>query len=515
MLYSYMVAEIQNLTVNISNILAENEYLKSEINRYKEQLDWFKRQVFGKKSERVTDIPCNTPELPGLDLKNVEKEILPKTHINSHERKKSPSRKGEFKLELGENIPVKKNLIDIPETDKIDPATGKKLVCIGYDISDKLATEPEQHYILRTMRPKYTLKDNSLYGIVQAKAEDCIIEGSKFDASFMAYLVTEKFCHHMPLYRIAEKLKYQDIKICRQSLTSLVIGLGLRVQSIVDLMKEELFKQKHLFTDATPVNFIADRYSKTIEGTIWVYVGNKADNPPYQIYEFTANKQQINPINYLKNFEGIIHADAYRGYVNIDRDEENKIAWAACWVHGRRGFEKLPASIEFRNEILKYMRYLFLLERAAWKKSPERRLEIRNKKERPIVDLIFKKLREKLSDPKLLPKSKLYEAIRYMLSYEKNFRVYLECADAKMENNTAERAVRKIVIGRKNWLYVGSQRSGKAMANLMTLIQTCRVMNINPQKYMEHIFRNLMSYPHKQLQELLPDQWNAKAKVDL
>ena len=346
-----MVAKVQNLSVNVAEVLAENEYLKSEIIKCKEQLDWFKRQMFGKKSERITDIPCNTPELPGLDLKNIEKEILPKTHINPHDRKKSPSRKGEFKLELGENIPVVKKLIDIPEADKIDPATGKKLVCIGYDTSDKLATEPEQHYILRTIRPKYTLKDNPLYGIVQAKAQDCIIEGSKFDASFMAYAVTEKFCHHMPLYRIAEKLKYQEIKICRQSLTSLVIELGLRVQPLISLMKKELFKQKCLFTDATPVNFIADRYSKTVEGTIWVYVGNKANSPPYQIYEFTDNKKQINPINYLKEFKGMIHADAYKGYVNIDKDEDSGIEWMACLCHSRRKFFESGKS-DFRTQIL-------------------------------------------------------------------------------------------------------------------------------------------------------------------
>ena len=121
-------------------------------------------------------------------------------------------------------------------------------------------------------------------------------------------------------------------------------------------------------------------------------------------------------------------------------------------------------------------------------------------------------MKNKLSDPKLLPKSKLFEAVRYTLSHEKNFRLYLEHADAKMHNNTAERAVKKIVLGRKNWLYVGSRRSGKAMANLMSLIQTCRVMNVNPQQYMEDIFRNLMSYPHKNLHELLPERWNREHK---
>jgi hypothetical protein len=328
----------------------------------------------------------------------------------------------------------------------------------------------------------------------------------------MAYVVTEKFCHHMPLYRIAEKLKYQEVKVSRQSLTSLVIKLGSRIQSLVELMKEELFKQKCLFTDATPVNFIADKYSKSVEGTIWVYAGNNANSPPYQIYEFTDNKKQINPINYLKDFEGIIHADAYKGYVNIDNDKDSNISWSACWAHGRRKFFELGHS-NFRTWILNDIRKLFLHERVVWRKDAEFRLKVRRRREKPIVDRIFKKLKERLSDPKLLPKSKLCEAIKYMLSYEKSFRFYLDHPDAKIDNNTAERALRKIVIGRKNWLYVGSRRSGKAMANLMTLIQTCRVMNINPQKYMEHIFKHIMSYPHKQLHELLPEEWDERQKL--
>ena len=150
---------------------------------------------------------------------------------------------------------------------------------------------------------------------------------------------------------------------------------------------------------------------------------------------------------------------------------------------------------------------MFLHERVACKKNAQFRLKVRLRREKPIVDRIFKKLKDKLVDPKLLPKSKLCDAIKYMLSYEKNFRYYLDHPDAKMDNNTAERALRKIVLGRKNWMYLGSRRSGQTMVNHMTLIQSCRVMGINPQKYLEYIYRNLMSYPHKKLHELLPDRW--------
>ena len=198
-----MVTEVKNL----NNKIAEMELTIQHLN---DQLTWFRRQMFGMKSERVTDFPCNTPDLPGFDFGNAEIEILPKSHIKPHDRKNSKSRKGEFKLEVGENVEVVEKVIDIPEVDKIDPVTGKKLVCIGYDKSDKLATKPEQHYILRTLRPKYTLKEDSLYGIVQAKADDSIIEGSKFDVSLwlMLYVINSAIT-----CRFTELLKNSNIKI--------------------------------------------------------------------------------------------------------------------------------------------------------------------------------------------------------------------------------------------------------------------------------------------------------------
>ena len=151
-----------------------------------------------------------------------------------------------------------------------------------------------------------------------------------------------------------------------------------------------------------------------------------------------------------------------------------------------------------------------MYERVAWQLPADERLKLREEKEKTIVDKIFNMLRDKVKDNSLLPKSAIAEAIGYMLCREKNFRTYLSEPFAKMDNNTAERGVRKIVIGRKNWLFVGSPRSGKAMANLLSLVQSCRAMKIDPQAYLEDVFRRLPSHPHKNLYELLPDQWIKK-----
>ena len=243
---------------------------------------------------------------------------------------------------------------------------------------------------------------------------------------------------------------------------------------------------------------------------MWGYIGNTPGLPPYHLYEFSSNRCEIWPLTYLKDFKGIIHADAYGAYEKLGAKEG--ISWAACWAHGRRKFENATSMDEkFRLAILSHMRNLFRYERIAWERTPEERLKIREEKETPIVDRIFAMFKEITRSSKtLLPSSDLAKAIGYMQSREKNFRVYLTNANARMDNNTAERGVRKLVIGRKNWLFVGSPRSGKAMANLMSLVQSCRAMKINPQTYLEDIFRRLPSHPHKNLWELLPDHWVKK-----
>lgn len=478
--------------------------LTSVITSLQNQIDWFKRQIFGQKSERFVDMPGQEELLPGFELPIETKEVQ-ETPIASHVRK-SVKNKEKFKLEIPENLPRETVYKDIPEEQKIDKKTGERLVKIGEEKQEKLGYRTGSFFVMEHVYPKYALKNNALAGVKQALSEDSIIEGSKFDVSFMAYIAVEKFCFHMPIYRVREKLDLEGIKISDQTLCGLLINLGQKVQPLVKEMKKALFEQEVVFTDDTPVDMIVNGLGKTKEGRMWGYVGNKPGNAPYHLYEFSSNRCEIWPLKYLENFKGIIHADAYSAYEKIGAKEG--ITWAACWAHGRRKFENSNSMDEkFRVSILVLIRNLFRYERVAWNKSPEERLGIRQEKEKPIVDKIFRLFNEKIRSNTLLPASDLAKAIGYMQSREKNFRAYLCNPFARMENNTAERAVRKLVIGRKNWLFVGSPRSGEAMANLFSLVQTCRAIKIDPQAYLEDIFKRLLSHPHDKLRELLPDQW--------
>ncbi len=173
----------------------------------------------------------------------------------------------------------------------------------------------------------------------------------------------------------------------------------------------------------------------------------------------------------------------------------------------RKFFEAEVGDLIFREWVLRKIKYLFMLEKVAWKRSPEERLEIRLEKEIPIIDELIAKIKGKLTDGRILPKSKLREAIGYFCGLIPHLKNYTKSPWARLDNNVAERAIRPLAIGRKNWLFFGSVEGGEAGGVILSLVQTCRGLGINPMEYLEDVMRRLMGHNAQKLHELLPDQW--------
>ena len=483
---------------------AENAELRDELKRLGEQLAWFQRQVFGPKSERFTDLPGQTDLLPGMELPEPDKPPAEPVQVPTHARRKT-RRKGSCTLVIPDHLERVERVIDVPESERTLP-DGRPMVKLDEDRSEKLAFRPSEYYVLVTIRPKYVDPKDSSLGVIQEPMPGTLIEGSKFDTSFMAHVVEEKFAFHMPLYRIQEKLAGRDIRVTRQALSQLVRTCGERVLALYRLMVTCVLKQNYLFTDDTPLKLQAK--GKCREARVWIYVGARPNAPPYHVYEFTEDRGHRHPIAFLESFEGVIHGDAFAAYEKVDQDPAKPIRWAACWAHARRNFENAQSGNEqLRLWMMRHIRYLFMYERVAWRRGEEERMRIRREREARIVEEIFRKLREAVSSAELLPKSKIAQAVGYMLSREENFSMYLADPNLRMDNNTAERGLRKLTISRKNWLFVGSPKAGESMAALLSLVQTCRAMDIRPWEYMKDIFDRLLDHPANRLEELLPDRW--------
>lgn len=499
-------SKIVHLNQEVHNLHQTNQSLNQENQSLKEQVEWFKRQIFGKRSERfVSDLNNQQLEFEGFANINAPKEEEKKP-IGPHTRRK-PNRNGQDKIALSSDLPVKTIVLDIPEDQKICQETGQPLVKIGEEVTHKLAHEPGSYYIKEIIRPKYVNPKIEENGVITSALPDSLLPKCRADESLLAEIITQKFADHLPLYRIAEGMDRERITISRKLLSQWVVKCGMALKPLYDEMLKHILLGNNIFIDESPVKIWAPVKCK--QGYMWVVVGG-ADtaDPPYRIYDFKEDRCHDNVWDILQDYRGGLHSDKYAAYQRMA--EKKLIRWFPCWSHIRRKFFEVESGDqEFRKYVLMKIRHLFMLERVAWARLPEERLQIRQEKEVPIIDDLIAKVKAKLLDGKILPKSKLREAIGYfcgLIPYLKN---YTKDLFARLDNNVAERAVRPLAIGRKNWLFFGSPEGGEAGAILFSLVQTCRGLKINPREYLEDVMRRLMGHSNQKLHELLPDVWLA------
>jgi len=488
--------------------LAEkNDHLESLVRHLQEQLEWLKKQVFGSKSERLID-NTNQLEFPGLDLP--KKELSQQT-VKEHTRKKREPT-GENTLTYPEDLPVEKIVLDLPEKQKICPHTQEPLKHIGNTITRKLAFKPGNYFIKEYIRPKYISNNHPELGVQTAQLPEGIFLKSKADESLLGQIVTMKFADHLPLYRIQEILKRDHIHLSRELLSSWVLRIGENLSLLYDIMKQ-LLQGNTLFVDETPVQLLVKGKGKTHQAYMWVYCGGSGSDPPYRLFQFCLTRQHHHPIEQLQNYQGVLHSDSYGAYQTLAQKKE--VTWVLCMAHIRRYFyEARSGDQKFRDYVLRKIRYLYMFEKVAKKRSSEERIKIRLEKEKPILDELIEKVKEKIIKGKHLPKSNYRKALEYFCRLSPYLQNYLHHPEAHVDNNTAEQVIRPLAIGRKNWLFVGSEDGGKATATLLSLVQTCRNLSVNPRDYLDDILRRIMDHPVSRLEELLPDEW-AKRKNSL
>jgi len=489
-------------TIPLQQHEREVSSLKEEITFLKEQIEWFKRQVFGQKTDKFVDLKNEQQlQLEGFD-KLVLTPVEEKQAVGAHERKKRRPN-GQDKITLPAGLPIERKFIDIPEASKICPETGEPLVKIGEEITSKLAHKPGSYFIKQIVRPKYAHRED---GVVTAELPESLLKRCSADESLLADIIVKKFCDHLPLYRQSEMMAREGIKISRQILSEWVLRVGIALKPLYKVMLEQILQSNNLFYDETPIDMLSPGKGKTHQAYMWVLVGGKAADPPYRIYDFCTNRCHYNAAELLKGYHGVLHSDKYGAYESLANKKQ--LIWCPCWSHIRRKFiEAESGDPSFRAWVLRQIRYLFMLEKIAWTRSEEERLRIRQEKEIPIIDRLIKAIKDKMVNGKILPKSKFKEALGYFCSLIPHLKNYTEHAWARLDNNVAERAVRPVAIGRKNWLFVGNEDGGEAAGILLSLVQSCRAIGVNPREYLEDVMRRLMAHSAQKLQELLPDQW--------
>lgn len=500
---------INDSIITLESVIKINESLQIEIGCLKEKLAWFEKQIFGKRSEKI--IESSPLQLPLFDLPTdtLEEKKIP---VPAHDRK-SYKNKDSTKISFSENLPVEKVIIDLKEDEKICLHTGKPLIKIGEEVVQKLARKPYSFYIKEIIRPKYAAPKGSEEAIFVASLPESLLPRCKVDESFLADVIVKKFADHLPLYRQSEILARQGIQISRQVLSQWVIKCGFALKPLYERLSSTILSSNNLFIDEVPVDMLDPGKGKVAQTYMWVMVGGQNENPANRIYNFRQDRTHKNAADLLKNTnkETIIHSDKYGGYEALANQKQ--FIWCPCWAHIRRKFlDGSNGDPDFVKLVIRKIKYLFIFERIAWSHSEEKRLEIRKKYEVPIIDELISLIKNKLHEGTALPQSKFKVALGYFLGLVPHLKNYTNHSWARLDNNVAERAVRPLAIGRKNWLFLGSEEGGEAAAILLSLVQTCRAQNINPYEYLEDIMRRIMSHSFQKLDELLPGNWK-KSKM--
>jgi transposase len=342
--------------------------------------------------------------------------------------------------------------------------------------------------------------------VLQVAAPVLPIEHGRPGPGLLAHVLVSKYADHLPLYRQSQIYAREGVELERSTLADWVGKSTALLLPLVDAIGRHVMAGAAIHADDTPVNVLAPGTGKTKTGRLWVYLRDERDwgstAPPAACYRFTEDRKGKWPRAHLKGYEGWLHADGYAGFEELYRS--GRIKEVACLAHVRRKFFDihLAQGSAIAKEALERIAELYRVEDTIRGKPPEERQRIRQEHAAPRLDSLEHWLRNQLT--RIPGKSALADAIRYGLSRLQRLRPYFEDGRLAIDNNPAERGMRGIAVGRKNWLFAGSEAGGRAAAAAYTLIETAKLNNIDPQAWLTDVLSRIAEHKINRIDELLP-----------
>ena len=501
---------IADLSDEVSNLSSEVTNLSSENSSLKNQLSLLKKQRFGQSSEKldkeISDLELKIEEEEAENCHEVINDNLEEAEAEAELDNKKENKNKPKRLALPSHLPRVPKILN---PNPICPKCGSdNLRKISDDISETLDYVPASFKVIKTIRPRCACKNCE--NIVQAEVPEKAIAKGKAESGLLAHILVQKYCNHLPYYRQSEIYERdENVILARSTMASWGGQCAKLLDLIVDEIKKEIFASSHIHSDDTIIKVLAPELGKTKTGRLWVYARNgknyDSNIKPAICYFYSPDRKGENPAKHLENFKGILHADAYPGYDKLYK--ENNIIEAACWAHSRRKFYEVTVTNDKANiadEILIRISEIYKIETDIKGYPPNERLKIRQEKSKPLTDDLFKRL--KYLKNKLPAKSVTAKAIFYALNNEEALKRFLTDGKIEIDNNIAENAMRPIALGRKNYLFAGSDNGGRTAANIYSITETCKINNVNPQKYLSKVLSVIQGYKVKDIAELLP--WN-------
>ena len=494
-----------------------------EAEKLKAQLAKLRREKFGASSERI-ERAIEQFELALEEIEAAKAETTAPTSTNQPEAQDVPpvpassaATDKKKRRQLPPKLP-RRDVVHAP-ADVCKACGGTELRQVGESMTEVLEYIPGRFEVVRHIRPACSCR--KCEAMMQAPMPELPIPRGMAGASFLAHIVTSKFCDHLPLYRQAEIYARSGIDVDRGQLAEWLGHLAWLLRPLGELIAEHVMAGRVIHADDTPVPVLAPGAGRTKTGRQWVYLRDERPHagtaPPAVLYRYTPDRKGEHCRAQLANFTGWLHADGYAGFGKLYEIAgasssplplagPPRVAEVACWAHVRRGFfdEAKSSGSPIAREALEQISALFDIERLIAGALPEHRRNVRQRLAKPRLDELATWLDARLQ--RIPGKSDLAGAIRYARTRWQALTIYVHNGRLELSNNAAENAIRPVALGRKNWLFAGSNSGGERAALFYTLVRTARLNSVEPEAYLRDVIARIGSHPIARLHQLLP--WN-------
>ena len=511
------------MTLSSSNAISKDERI-AELTR---QLTWASLKIqlleerlrlerikkYGPASEKLSDAQLDLLDLePGVSGAEVqaESEREPLAPQGPPAQNRRPPRRHPGRQELPADLPRRERVIACAPDRCTCPACGEPTTVIGYEESEQLDVEPAQYFVLVTKREKRACAACGGGGVTAAPAPARIVEKSLVSDRVVIDTLVAKYSDHLPLYRQSAILERETgVEIGRATMDGWVMRAGELLTPMVVRMGRELVSGSYIQADETPVDVqMHDGRGQNHQAYLWQY-GRPGGAV---VFEFRMGRGREGPKEFLGNFAGILQTDGYAAY---DRVGGPGMVHAACWAHARRKFFealKLHPGDAASTGVVVAMDDLFAIDAMARERHLDHaaRHALRWERSRPALEII--RQRVEAARAGALPSSALGKAAHYTLALWPRLTCFLEHPELELSNNLAENSMRPVALGRKNWIHLGSENAGPKVAAIISIVETCRRLQIRVRDYLAAVLPGLADVPVHRLAELTPMAWAARAR---
>lgn len=460
------------------------------------QLAVLKRNRFGRSSEQVDK------QIHQLELQLEELEIhaaeVHSLDFGEPTEKATPRRR----KQLPAHLPREEMRIEPAQS---CPDCQGALKHVGEDVSEILDVVPASYRVLKIVRPKYNCP--CCQTMVQSEAPQRVIPKGIASAALVSQIILDKYLDHQPLYRQSQKMQREHVDIERSTLADIVGNSSRLLTPLAEAIGKHVKSAHHIHADDTTAPTLSPGKGRTQTGRYWTYVrdGRPWDEgaPPAVWLQYSEDRKSIHPSAHLQDFTGSMQADAYAGYNDVYR---KNVTFVACWAHVRRKFYDMTESgpAPLADEAIAYIQSLYAIEKTIKGKPPDIRQLARIQQALPILNAFYEWLQTTLRT--LSKGSAMSKAVSYALKQWDGLIAYVHDGRAAIDNNSAERSIRPIALGRKNYLFAGSVAGGQRAAVLYTILGTANLNGINPREYLTAVLKRIGQHSINQIDDLLP--WN-------